>query len=103
MYMARSDQQFPLRLPPELKEKLEDAAKESGRSKNAEAVYRLEQSFNEQSPLPLSAEHLEQITKAAGASYMAVIAKHLEIMNEEDGNKLLRDIVKEAAEDFKRY
>ncbi|AZM38557.1 Arc family DNA-binding protein [Acinetobacter baumannii] len=45
--MARTDQQFPLRLPPELKEKLENAAKESGRSKNAEAVYRLEQSFNQ--------------------------------------------------------
>lgn len=43
--MARTDQQFPLRLPPELKEKLENAAKESGRSKNAEAVYRLEESF----------------------------------------------------------
>ena len=43
--MARTDQQFPLRLPPELKEKLEDACKESGRSKNAEAVYRLEKSF----------------------------------------------------------
>lgn len=43
--MARTDQQFPLRLPPELKEKLEDASRESGRSKNAEAVYRLEKSF----------------------------------------------------------
>lgn len=46
--MARTDQQFPLRLPPELKEKLENACKESGRSKNAEAVYRLEQSFSEE-------------------------------------------------------
>ena len=43
--MARTDQQFPLRLPPGLREKLENAAKENGRSKNAEAVYRLEQSF----------------------------------------------------------
>lgn len=43
--MARTDQQFPLRLSPELKEKLENACKESGRSKNAEAVYRLEKSF----------------------------------------------------------
>ncbi|WP_335955682.1 Arc family DNA-binding protein [Acinetobacter guillouiae] len=43
--MARTDQQFPLRLPPALKEKLENACKESGRSKNAEAVYRLEKSF----------------------------------------------------------
>lgn len=48
--MARTDQQFPLRLPPELKEKLESACKESGRSKNAEAVYRLEQSFEKASP-----------------------------------------------------
>ncbi|MEQ1203029.1 Arc family DNA-binding protein [Acinetobacter baumannii] len=47
--MARTDQQFPLRLPPELKEKLENACKESGRSKNAEAVYRLEQSFEQNS------------------------------------------------------
>ncbi|AZN67007.1 Arc family DNA-binding protein [Acinetobacter haemolyticus] len=47
--MARTDQQFPLRLPPELKDKLENAAKESGRSKNAEAVYRLEQSFEPRS------------------------------------------------------
>ena len=46
IFMARTDQQFPLRLPPELKEKLESACKESGRSKNAEAVYRLEQTFS---------------------------------------------------------
>lgn len=45
--MARTDQQFPLRLSPELKEKLENACKESGRSKNAEAVYRLEQTFSQ--------------------------------------------------------
>jgi hypothetical protein len=37
--------QFNLRVPQELKEKVEVAAKESGRSINAEAVYRLEQSF----------------------------------------------------------
>lgn len=100
--MARTDQQFPLRLPPELKEKLENAAKESGRSKNAEAVYRLEQSFEQPPSAELSPAQLEQITKAAGASYMAVIAKHLESLSEEEGNKVLRNIVKEAAEDFKR-
>ena len=31
--------------PPELKEKIESACKESGRSKNTEAVYRLNKSF----------------------------------------------------------
>lgn len=43
--MARNDPQFNLRVPVELKQKVEEAAKESGRSINAEAVYRLEKSF----------------------------------------------------------
>ncbi|MFW1950549.1 Arc family DNA-binding protein [Acinetobacter beijerinckii] len=75
--MARTDQQFPLRLPPELKEKLEDAAKQSGRSKNAEAVYRLEQSFeidNENlSPLPEKTIH--EITNILSNNMMKVMLK----------------------------
>ena len=43
--MARTDPQFNLRVPAELKLQVEEAAKLSGRSINAEAVYRLEQSF----------------------------------------------------------
>ena len=43
--MARTDPQFNLRVPAELKQQVEEAAKLSGRSINAEAVYRLEQSF----------------------------------------------------------
>lgn len=43
--MARTDPQFNLRVPIELKQQVENAAKESGRSINAEAVFRLEQSF----------------------------------------------------------
>jgi len=43
--MARTDPQFNLRVPQELKQQVENAAKESGRSINAEAVFRLEQSF----------------------------------------------------------
>ncbi len=31
---------------------------------------------------------------------MAVIAKHLNMLDEESGNKMLRNIVKEAAADF---
>lgn len=41
------DVQFNLRIPAILKDKVKDAAKESGRSINAEAQYRLEQSFDE--------------------------------------------------------
>ncbi|ADX03190.1 MULTISPECIES: Arc family DNA-binding protein [Acinetobacter] len=40
-----ADIQFNLRIPEELKEKIKQAATESGRSINAEAQYRLEQSF----------------------------------------------------------
>ena len=43
--MARTDPQFNLRIPIELKQQVENAAKESGRSINAEAVFRLEKSF----------------------------------------------------------
>lgn len=42
-----ADVQFNLRVPAELKDKVRDAAEQSGRSINAEAQYRLEQSFSE--------------------------------------------------------
>ena len=45
--MARTDPQFNVRMPADLKEKIEEAAKENGRSMNAEIVYRLQQSLDE--------------------------------------------------------
>ena len=45
--MARNGPQMNLRVPMELKEKIEKAALDNGRTITAEAVYRLEQSFNE--------------------------------------------------------
>ncbi|WP_273798889.1 Arc family DNA-binding protein [Acinetobacter schindleri] len=90
-----------LRVPPELKQKIEESAEKNNRSQSAEMVARLEQSFNP-APSGLSREQLEQITQAAGASYMAVIAKHLDMLSEDEGNKLLRNIVKDAAKDFER-
>lgn len=89
-----------LRVPPELKQKIEDSAEKNNRSQSAEMVARLEKSFEQPPSAELSPTQLEQITKAAGASYMAVITKHLESLSEEEGNKVLRNIVKEAAEDF---
>ena len=75
--MARTDQQFPLRLPPELKEKLENACKESGRSKNAEAVYRLEQSFEHQensdiAQLKQQIERMDQTIKTLAITLQSV-------------------------------
>lgn len=92
--------QYNLRWTEELRDKIAEAAKENTRSMNQEIVARLEQSFEQQPSVELSPAQLEQITKAAGASYMAVIAKHLESLSEEEGSKVLRNIVKEAAEDF---
>ncbi|EAB5934897.1 DNA-binding protein [Salmonella enterica subsp. salamae] len=43
--MSREDPQMKVRLPAELKEKLEVAAKENKRSMNAEVVHRLKESF----------------------------------------------------------
>lgn len=95
----QKEPQYKLRWSEELRNKVVESAKEHSRSINAEICTRLEESFNP-APSELSREQLEQITKAAGASYMAVIAKHLNMLDEESGNKMLRQIVKEAAEDF---
>ncbi|ROR21728.1 Arc-like DNA binding dprotein [Comamonas sp. BIGb0124] len=46
--MKQTDPQYKLRFPPELKEWVEAAASESGRSMNAEIVRRLQDSFKTQ-------------------------------------------------------
>ncbi|MDF7658309.1 Arc family DNA-binding protein [Erwiniaceae bacterium L1_54_6] len=49
--MSREDPQFRIRLPAELKEKIEESAKDNNRSLNAEIVFRLDASFlNELNP-----------------------------------------------------
>ena len=56
---------YPLRMPPELKERMAYAAKASGRSLHAEIVNRLESSFN--MPTPANAtdtERLEEVIEA---------------------------------------
>ena len=47
--MARTDPQFNVRMPADLKEKIEEAAKSSGRSINAEIITRLESTLLDQS------------------------------------------------------
>lgn len=69
--MARSDPQFNLRVPIELKQKVEGAAKESGRSINAEAVYRLEKSFD--APVSLNSTDAEMMTKIVALSMKKLI------------------------------
>lgn len=45
--MSREHQQMRVRLPPELRDSLEQMAKKNGRSMNAEIVYRLQRTFDE--------------------------------------------------------
>lgn len=53
--ISMSTIQFNLRVPKELKGKIDKASAESGRSINAEAVYRMEQSFvQEEEPVPMN-------------------------------------------------
>lgn len=49
--MSREHQQMRVRLPPELKDSLEQIAKKNGRSMNAEIVYRLQRTFDEDAGL----------------------------------------------------
>ncbi len=48
--MSRTDPQFKLRVPPALRDQIEQAALASRRSMNAEAVVRLEASFAQDKP-----------------------------------------------------
>lgn len=75
--MSREDPQLRIRLPIELKEKIEVAAKENTRSMNAEIVQRLEMSFlNEVSADDLiPAKDVVQIAKKAREELSRVILK----------------------------
>ena len=63
---------------PELKEKIEQAARESGRSMNAEIVARLEGSFGPQNPAePWPKEAVEQFEKLAARAGEAAATRVL--------------------------
>lgn len=50
--MARSDPQFNLRIPQELKDQIEKSAKDDGRSVNAQAVHLLQVGLEQQQKPP---------------------------------------------------
>lgn len=73
--MARDDLHFRLRIPEVLKDRIQNAADENGRSMTAEIVYRLERSFGSPSPGELAdwlKEHerrIEQVEIVLGNMY----------------------------------
>lgn len=69
-----ADIQFNLRIPEGLKEKIKEAAVENGRSINAEAQYRLEQSFSdnhiaEDEIVALTAQVRQLLDRIEGGKY----------------------------------
>jgi hypothetical protein len=72
-FMTREDPQIKLRLPPDLKDRLAEAATDNNRSLNAEVVSRLQESFDSQAgdteavmerALDLFAEKVSQVLDA---------------------------------------
>ena len=53
-----------LRVPPELKQKIEESAEKNNRSQSAEMVARLEQSFEEHKPSEFDKEFVLQVIKS---------------------------------------
>ena len=73
--MSREDSQFKLRLPANLREQIEQAAKESKRSLNAEIVARLENSAQALLPADevMSAKKAKEIASAARKNLAAEV------------------------------
>lgn len=59
--MARTDPQVNFRIPAELKDKLDDAAKENGRTLTAELILRLEMTFEHDDQVQDLLSRVEQL------------------------------------------
>lgn len=60
-----------LRVPPELKQKIEESAEKNNRSQSAEMVARLEQSFDE--PMAFDPTNAEMVTKLVAQSMQGLL------------------------------
>ena len=81
--MARTDPQFNVRMPADLKEKIEEAAKENGRSMNAEIVYRLQQSLNEEQEDHVDGFHTIEMKVLDHRNYTPLIGDALRKIEDE--------------------
>ena len=88
---------FRIRIPPELKEQIRQSAEQNNRSMGADIILRLEESFKPVNPssLGLTSQQLEQLAAQAGKAYMLVIANKIKDLPEEEGNRQLRNLIKE--------
>lgn len=75
-----------LRVPPELKQKIEESAEKNNRSQSAEMVSRIEQSFND--PISFNPNDIDMVTKLMAKS----MDRLLEALSEEgvNGDQIMR-------------
>lgn len=62
--MARTDPQVNFRIPSELKDKLDNAAKENGRTLTAELILRLEMTFDQDDQILDLRDRIEKLEEA---------------------------------------
>ena len=81
--MSREHPQLRVRVPPELKEQLEDMARSSGRTLTAEIVYRLQQSLDAEQEEHVDGFHTIQMTMADHRNYTPKIGDALRKIEDE--------------------
>lgn len=89
--------EYKMRLSEDLRNRIKESAKQHNRSMNQDIVARLEESFKPVNPssLGLTSQQLEQLAAQAGKAYMLVIANKIKDLPEEEGNRQLRNLIKE--------
>lgn len=105
--MSNDIQKTALRLPKGLHEAIHIAAKESGRTMNAEIVYRLQQSFDaelpaDEKPIRIIDGKLRAESQAGAANILVEIMEYLELHRDEieQQKRLEEDAQAEIAEDY---
>ncbi|HFH0415487.1 TPA: Arc family DNA-binding protein [Salmonella enterica subsp. diarizonae serovar 61:i:z] len=83
--MARDDPQFKLRLPADLKAKLDQRAKMNGRSINAELVQIVQAAVSAPSPVSGYRDEAERLADQQAEQFKAVVFETLKTMYGKDG------------------
>lgn len=82
--MSREDPQFKLRLPAELKAKLDQRAKMNGRSINSELVQIVQKALSEPSPIAGYRDEAERLADQQAEQFKAVVFETLKNMYGKD-------------------
>lgn len=93
--MSREHPQLRVRVPPELKEQLEDMARSSGRTLTAEIVYRLQRSLDEEQEEHVDGFHTIDMKVLDHRNYPPQIGDALRKI--EEGLKVMHEVMTETS------